>query len=613
MKLYEAQDYDGFFKPLRELALKYNLAKDVEAVDYNIEEGIKFVKEVLKNHNWNWYYLAVLRQALATMVYAQSSSVVDEIEQIEPADIAKFKKINTPKLIPSGPGGPPGAVNRLKRDFTHFAGINYPPLKQYDPSKKPIDQVITAMKALEEKYIEKFGDKSRFVPFIDGDEVIMKLPNDFVWMKLGRHYCPDEADAMGHCGNQGGDHNDRILSLRKVYNVDGETVFEPFATFIFNPETGILGERKGRANNKPVPRYYPYIMELLKQPYVKGFSEAGYLPENNFSMNDLSDEQREEVLAANPRLALYEGVNLNKIAPEVYDDLMNTKRSRLTPAAIFTDNPRKELFFISMDEVLDGRITDNLENFEYYGDGDMDQEVQWVTESLNEKNLNILYDAIIAEIGEGYVGNEEEAFPSREDFVKYVSRYGIDSDMRDEFNLDATVSDIWSELANISRYAQESAAQTSYYKSISRALGKVELMVGSHSFDIVKYANVKTSGEIEYQDYFENADYAVFQGDYYYDPNLIYDSEYEIDGYVNDVYDTGGDVPSGDDYNSFFDDYFPSPKKETNESLRESAPPSTKAEDWINSNKDRFKAQYGKDWEQVLYATAWKNFKRSKK
>lgn len=38
--------------------------------------------------------------------------------------------------------------------------------------------------------------------------------------------------------------------------------------------------------------------------------------------------------------------------------------------------------------------------------------------------------------------------------------------------------------------------------------------------------------------------------------------------------------------------------------MDESAPPGM--EDWIKSNKQRFKDQYGDDWEEILYATAWK-------
>ncbi|MDX1532656.1 MAG: hypothetical protein R3230_00460 [Nitrosopumilaceae archaeon] len=42
--------------------------------------------------------------------------------------------------------------------------------------------------------------------------------------------------------------------------------------------------------------------------------------------------------------------------------------------------------------------------------------------------------------------------------------------------------------------------------------------------------------------------------------------------------------------------------------IDEKAPPSKAAEDWIMSNKSKFKDQYGDDWEEILFATAWKLF-----
>lgn len=38
--------------------------------------------------------------------------------------------------------------------------------------------------------------------------------------------------------------------------------------------------------------------------------------------------------------------------------------------------------------------------------------------------------------------------------------------------------------------------------------------------------------------------------------------------------------------------------------LNEKHPPGM--EDWVKSNKSRFKKEYGSEWEQYLYATAWK-------
>lgn len=47
-----------------------------------------------------------------------------------------------------------------------------------------------------------------------------------------------------------------------------------------------------------------------------------------------------------------------------------------------------------------------------------------------------------------------------------------------------------------------------------------------------------------------------------------------------------------------------------NREFVEEAPPSAKAERFIKKNKDSFKKQYGDDWEQALYSTAWKMHKK---
>lgn len=45
----------------------------------------------------------------------------------------------------------------------------------------------------------------------------------------------------------------------------------------------------------------------------------------------------------------------------------------------------------------------------------------------------------------------------------------------------------------------------------------------------------------------------------------------------------------------------------------EAAPKSKEAEEWIINNKSAFKKRYGADWEQILYATAWKLFNKKGK
>ena len=113
------------------------------------------------------------------------------------------------------------------------------------------------------------------------------------WVDLGKGYCDKEGKSMGHCGNAGAELGDNILSLRDSKNI-------PHLTFILN--NGILGQMKGRQNDKPSEKYHPAIIELLKTPIIKQVRGGGYKPENNFSLNDLEEDMKEELLALKPDL-----------------------------------------------------------------------------------------------------------------------------------------------------------------------------------------------------------------------------------------------------------------------------------------------------------------------
>ena len=57
--------------------------------------------------------------------------------------------------------------------------------------------------------------------------------------------------------------------------------------------------------------------------------------------------------------------------------------------------------------------------------------------------------------------------------------------------------------------------------------------------------------------------------------------------------------------------FFENPSIYEYKEMMEKAPPGEKAERFIKQNKESFKKRYGKDWERVLYATAWKQFGES--
>ena len=129
-------------------------------------------------------------------------------------------------------------------------------------------------------------------------ERLIEFPDGYMWIKLDRAACSVEGNAMGHCGNiPRSDTNDRIISLRK-YN-PSKNEFTYAATFILEDD-GYFGERKGANNNKPDPKYHPYIVEMLKLDFYKGFKKGRWGTSGDFQINDLRIELKEDLFNHRP-------------------------------------------------------------------------------------------------------------------------------------------------------------------------------------------------------------------------------------------------------------------------------------------------------------------------
>lgn len=148
--------------------------------------------------------------------------------------------------------------------------------------------------ALDHQYHENLKKKQRNKPGEIGKN-ILSFPDGYNWVDLEKSYCEKESSSMGHCGNRGGSGSDTILSLRDSKNI-------PHLTFILNK--GVLGEMKGRNNDKPQPKYHPYITELLRLPIIKSVKGGGYKPENNFKLSDLKADQLQSLLKFKPELEI---------------------------------------------------------------------------------------------------------------------------------------------------------------------------------------------------------------------------------------------------------------------------------------------------------------------
>ena len=203
---------------------------------------------------------------------------------------------------------------RFKRDMEHYMSIEDQDMQSKRFGYETPLELMDELKVLDDAYKAKTQEDQRLLEPQEGDEPYIKFGNGWAWWALSRGYCTEEAKAMGHCGNQGQVTGDQILSLREPRKKGGKTYWEPNLTFILDKSTGLLGEMKGRGNEKPAARYHPYIITLLKDQRIKGIKGGGYKPSHNFSMNDLTEEDRSKLEEEKPELMTLESfIKKNKI------------------------------------------------------------------------------------------------------------------------------------------------------------------------------------------------------------------------------------------------------------------------------------------------------------
>lgn len=181
-------------------------------------------------------------------------------------------------------------------------------------SDQTLVELMDQYEAVEEEWKRNQKDE-RYVPptettdAYDDPHLLIKFPDGFAWWNLGVTSCSAEGDAMGHCGNTAADREyENVLSLRQRVTRNGKQYDAPHATFILDTRTNLLGEMKGYGNKKPEPKYHPYIVELLKSKYVNGIKGGGYAPDQNFSLLDLSEQQRDELFQIKPELGTMDDI-----------------------------------------------------------------------------------------------------------------------------------------------------------------------------------------------------------------------------------------------------------------------------------------------------------------
>jgi hypothetical protein len=279
----------------------------------------------------------------------------------------------------------------------HFLSLPIPEIKNKRLSYEHPMKVLKDFTELETAWNENSGTGEEWLDVTDDKyiEKILSFSNDFAWFDLHIPSCRKEGGAMGHCGNTASyKKTDTILSLRKIQtHKNGRTYARPALTFILDVATGALGEMKGRANEKPQAKYHPFILALLKhkgkdgQYLIKKIKGGGYSPENNFDIDDLTDEQKKQLLALRPEF--------KSLRTLFFEEGMTENFKSAVRAAI---DPSNEIYFDSTairikawnnwqdleSELRDHNKPKNLTHYLPYVSGDEHVEVYDTPKDLGE-------------------------------------------------------------------------------------------------------------------------------------------------------------------------------------------------------------------------------------
>ncbi len=129
-----------------------------------------------------------------------------------------------------------------------------------------------------------------------GTDKFIVYPDGWYWINLNTSFSEDEKKNMGHCGSDPG----KILfSLR-----DDEK--QSHITVSYSVEKKSVFQIKGRKNTKPKSIYHHNIVDLLlNEKYPINYISTGYYkPELDFSVNDLSQKERDALYDAKPSLKM---------------------------------------------------------------------------------------------------------------------------------------------------------------------------------------------------------------------------------------------------------------------------------------------------------------------
>lgn len=394
-RLDEAVNYGEMFNDWFRFAQENGLDSQSDM----ISTVINTARQVLKKNDrvvWfvRWFkvgFVSSLGAVVKTPAEAQAMAV-QEFQKRSLTDLSNKLGKAPAALVAASIGGESHNANELVMtarraidNLEHFLSLPIHAIQTTVFARQTPGEIADAFEAAETKWKEEAEDAFNEVdPKV---KAIITFPDGFAWYNLDKAYCSKEADSMGHCGNEPRKNSDdTILSLRKTIQRGDKALVKPYATFILDSD-GLLGEMKGRFNEKPGPELHPYIVALLKDNIVKGIKGGGYMPQNNFSMRDLGNEEREALLDDKPELGSVEdmvriyGINSSRATSAInnalYEKGIRTSWSALDNGSIEIENWSNLGDFVDdIDDYFVGKMISFID-----GDDDDQEEIETLSTS----------------------------------------------------------------------------------------------------------------------------------------------------------------------------------------------------------------------------------------
>lgn len=497
VELLEAANYDAMFGKIKNLSFISNK----QVILDQIQGHIDWARKNLKKEDRILWYLRLMKYKILRDIYKtypednkidqtfpnpEDNQAISKEKKIIQREIAKIDlKIRAERILPNELGA------SLRDNLIHYLGQEQiQNIQNHTFDSETPSELFNLFDQYEQEWKKNIGTDS--VKIQTGDKIVLSFEDGKrAWWLLDRGGCDDERNAMRHCGNVPTQRpGDRILSFRTKIQDDW---WKPHLTFILD-KNGLLGEMKGRGNKKPVERYHPYIVELLKnKKLINGIKGGGYLPQNNFSLDDLDDDVKEQLLNLNPNLmSVFDKFRKQGATPEIIAELENKHGESNLPGI---DSIGKETTILNS--------WNSLEDF---------------ADDYDIEPLKIIFSKIEQQedLSDGKIDNSEV-----EDIADQLKiRPDIYRDVLEKMSK-RTVEKIVDDLgirANVNRYADlmniaEDIDKTEYGDLIRRAMVRTQKLDGK-----------KISEDENLKEVVETIMEAVYRSTRSYEVGIIYDS-----------------------------------------------------------------------------------------